>query len=127
MNKTMLNDEIENELEEIGKMEVGSANYKTAVEGVTKLMDRAIELERFETETKKNEEHYEDDFELKKVQLIEDRKDRKARNYITIAGIAIPAVISIWGTLKTLKFEEVGTVTTLAGKEHIRKIFNLFR
>ena len=123
----MLNDEIENELEEIGKMEVGSANYKTAVEGVTKLMDRAIELERFETETKKNEEHYEDDFELKKVQLIEDRKDRKARNYITIAGIAIPAVISIWGTLKTLKFEEVGTVTTLAGKEHIRKIFNLFR
>lgn len=45
----------------------------------------------------------------------------------TALGIILPTGVSIWGTLKTLKFEEVGTITTVAGKEHVRKLFNLFK
>jgi hypothetical protein len=126
-NETMLHEEIQGELEELSKLEVGSEKYKVAVDGVAKLMDRAIEIDKINADTQEKVESREAEIDLKLKQLEEDKKDRKVRNGIAIAGIGIPAVVSIWGTLKTLKFEEVGTVTTLAGREHLRKIFNLFK
>ena len=126
-NETMLHEEIQSELDELSKIEVGSEKYKVAVDGVAKLMDRAIEIDKINADAQEKVESREAEIDLKLKQLEEDKKDRKVRNGIAIAGIGIPAVVSIWGTLKTLKFEEVGTVTTLAGREHIRKIFNLFK
>lgn len=126
-NETMLHEEIQGELAELSKLEVGSEKYKVAVDGVAKLMDRAIEIDKINADTQEKVESREAEIDLKLKQLEEDKKDRKVRNGIAIASIGIPAVVSIWGTLKTLKFEEVGTVTTLAGREHLRKIFNLFK
>ena len=40
--KNDLVEEFESELEELGKMEVGTEKYKTLVDGVTKLADRII-------------------------------------------------------------------------------------
>lgn len=126
-NETMLHEEIQSELEELSKIEVGSEKYKVAVDGVSKLMDRAIEIDKLNADAQEKIESRETELNLKLKQMEEDKKDRKARNTIALVGIGIPAAVSIWGTLKTLKFEEVGTVTTLAGKEHLRKIFNLFK
>ena len=59
----------------------------------------------------------------RRVQQAEDeRKDRKLKNGISVAGIVIPIVVTIWGTLKTLKFEETGTVTTIMGRGFIQKL-----
>ena len=39
-------------------------------------------------------------------------------------GLGIGSMLlNVWGTNKTLKFEETGTVTTSAGKSHINKLF----
>lgn len=126
-NGKMLQDEIENELEELGKIEIGSEQYKVTVEGLTKLIDRSIEIDKINFEMDDKIEDRETDLEMKNKQIEEDKKDRRIRNGISIAGLAIPAIITVWGTLKTLKFEEEGTVTTLAGRAHIQKMFNLFK
>lgn len=126
-NGKMLQDEIENELEELGRLEIGSEQYKVTVEGLTKLIDRSIEIDKINFEMDDKIEDRETDLEVKNKQIEEDKKDRKIRNGISIAGLAIPAIITVWGTLKTLKFEEEGTVTTLAGRAHIQKMFNLFK
>ena len=42
-----LRTEIETEFEKLEGMEVGSDEYKTTVDGLTKLVDRAIEYEKF--------------------------------------------------------------------------------
>lgn len=123
-NEVMLNDEIKSELNELGKLEVGTEEYKIAVEGITKLMDRAIEINKINTDVQYKME-IENGFKEKQMEL--DEKDRKVRNILTALGIILPTGVSIWGTLKTLKFEEVGTITTVAGKEHVRKLFNLFK
>lgn len=123
-NEVMLNDEIKSELNELGKLEVGTEEYKIAVEGITKLMDRAIEINTINTDAQYKME-IENGFKEKQMEL--DEKDRKVRNILTALGIILPTGVSIWGTLKTLKFEEVGTITTVAGKEHVRKLFNLFK
>lgn len=46
--ETLLNEEIKDEFSEVSKLEVGSDKYKVAVDGLAKLCDRAIELEKIQ-------------------------------------------------------------------------------
>ena len=122
-NETMLHEEIQNEFEELKKLEVGSDKYRTAVDGLTKLMDRAIEIDKLNVGTEERLDARNIDAELRQEQLEADVKDRKVRNAISLAGIIIPTAVTIWGTLKSLKFEETGTITTNAGRNFINRIF----
>lgn len=122
-NETMLHEEIQSEFEELKKIEVGSDKYKTAVDGLTKLMDRAIEIDKLNVGAEERRDARDIDAELRQEQLEADVKDRKVRNAISLVGIIIPTVVTIWGTLKSLKFEETGTITTNAGRNFINRIF----
>ena len=119
----ILSDEINSEFEELKKMELGTEKYKTTVDGLAKLIEKAIDINKFETELEEKIESRVKDYELNLQRLKEDKNDRLIRNSIDVAGILIPSVITIWGTLKTLKFEETGTVTTMPGRAFIQRIF----
>ena len=114
----MLEEEIRTEFDALRAVELGSQTYETMVDGLTKLTDRAIELKKIEAERedKKNEEF------RANVQMGEERRDRWARNGIAIAGIILPLAVTIWGTRTSLKFEEEGTITTVAGRGFINKL-----
>jgi hypothetical protein len=120
--ENLLHEEIEKELHSLEGMDTGSDEYKIAVDGLTKLVDRAIEIDKFnnECEEKSKERKFEEDMRIK--QLEEDKKDRLIKNVIAGAGIAVPSVITVWGTLKSLKFEETGTITTAIGRGFINKL-----
>lgn len=120
--KTMLRDEIQSEFGELRKLEVGTEQYDTAVNGLTKLIDRTIELDKLESENEAKIEDREIETELKLKQMEEERKDRLIKNCVTAAGIVIPSVITVWGTIKSLKFEQDGTVTTMIGRGFINKL-----
>lgn len=117
-----LNEEIQDELQNLGQMELGSDQYQKTVEGISKLMDRSIEMKKFDVEMANKETCQANDLELRVQQLEAEKKDNKIRNGITIAGIVIPTVVTIWGTLKSFKFEESGTVTTIMGRGFINKL-----
>ena len=121
--KSQLSTEIKDELETLGKLEVGSEAHRAAVDSVTKLMDRAIELEKLEVEIEKCEVDRENDCYYKDQELKSNKKGRMVKDAIEIAGIVIPTVVAIWGTLVTLEFEKEGTVTTFAGRSFISKLF----
>ena len=122
--KTLLKDEIQEEMDELNKLDVGSDKYKVAVEGVTKLIDKAIELEKIETEkTEKAEDRYNTaDIQYERLKI--ERRDKIIGHVLTGVGLVITTGTAIWGTFKTLKFEETGTVTTFAGKNFINKLFS---
>lgn len=109
--ETMLHEEITEELNALSDMEFGTDEYKTTVDGIAKLMDRAIEMEKLNAED-----------EWKNKQAKEERKDRLIRNCMTAAGIIVPTVLTIWGTLKSFEFEKEGTVTTIMGRGFINKL-----
>lgn len=120
--KRLLSDEIKSELEELKKMEVGTEQYKTAVDGITKLADRVIEIEKLEADIEEKRNTRLCDLEFKEKQLQEEKKDRWIRNGIAAAGIAIPSIITIWGTVKSFQFEKEGTITTIMGRGFINKL-----
>jgi len=109
--ETLLHEEIQDGFDALSRMERGTEMHKTTVDEVAKLFDKAIEIEKLEIEAKEREKARE-----------EDRKDRRVKNGIAIGGIVLPLAVTIWGTFKTLKFEEEGTVTTMMGRGFINKL-----
>ena len=91
--KTLVTQEICDEITELGKMELGTETSKAAINGVGVLMDKAIDLEKLEIERQKIElEAAKVDIERDKVEL--DKKDRKIKNRITIGTAAAGAGIT---------------------------------
>ena len=90
----------------------------------TKLLDRAIEIDKIdaETQTNANNREIETNIELKKI--ANDRKDRIIKNCLTAASIVCTAGITVWGSLKSWKFEETGVITSGPGREFMRRIFH---
>ena len=116
--KETLYKEIEDELQALNEIEVGTDEYKSSVDGVTKLLDRAIEIEKHEAEMKEREAER----IAKNIQVAEEHKDRVVKNYISAGGVVLPLLVTIWGTLKSFKFEQDGTVTTIMGRGFINKL-----
>lgn len=114
----MLHDEIESEFECLQDIEFGSDEYKAGIDGVGKLIDKAIDLKRVEADC----ENKSKDLELRIQQAKDENKNQWIKDGISIAGIVVPTLVTIWGTVKTFKFEEEGSITTNIGRGFIQKL-----
>ena len=120
--ETLLHEEIQDEFKNLKEMELGTEEYKTTVDGLAKLVDRAIEIDKLNIAAQDKIDSREIEVDLKQQQINDEKQDRKIRNGIAIAGIVIPTIVTVWGTFKSLKFEKEGTVTTIMGRGFIQKL-----
>lgn len=114
--------EIESEFIALSGIEVGSEAYKTTVDGVTKLLDRMIEIDKLEFERDKKTESDKKEEEFRRMQMKDEKNDRLIRNCLSAAGIVIPTIVTIWGTIKSIEFEKEGTITTIMGRGFVQKL-----
>lgn len=121
-NKTMLNAEIQDEFSQLAKIEVGTDPYKITVDGLTKLMDRAIELEKIEAERDEKMESLEREERLKLKQMQEDRIDRFVKHGITVVTAMVGFGLTVWGTKAAFEFEKTGTISTSIGRLFFNRI-----
>ena len=110
---TKLNVEIEEKFDELAKLDPTTKEYSAALDSVTKLMDRAIEIEKLESSETQNEK-----------QMEEDRKSRLVKNCIDVGSVVLPLAVTIWGAKASFKFEETGTITTSVGRKFMDKIIS---
>ena len=120
--KSLVDEEIRSEIEEISKIEVGSEKHKTSVDALAKLLDKSIELERLDVEAQEKYESRIAENELKLKQLKDEKRDRIVKNVLTGVSVVGGFGVTIWGTLKSLKFEENGVVTSIVGRGFIQKL-----
>lgn len=119
----MLEGEILTELGKLKSMPLGKEEYKVAVDGITKLMDREIEMRKMEVASEERAQNREEDKknryfenELRKKQLDDERKNRYIGYAVNGVMFAGSMALSIWGLKSTFRFEETGTITTQIGK-----------
>lgn len=122
--ETMLHDGIEDGFNELKKIQVGTEEYKSTVDGLTKLLDRAIEIDKIDSEIQNNTKNRQSETNIELEKIENDRKDRIIKNCLTAASIICTAGITVWGSLKSWKFEETGVVTSGPGREFMRRIFH---
>ena len=121
--ETQLNVEMKKEFEELAEMEAGTEKHGNTINGLSKLMEKAIEIERLHMEAEEKAETRRAENELKLKQLKSERIDQITRNAITGVSVAGGFILTVWGTIKSIKFEETGTITTFAGRSFFNKLF----
>ena len=118
----LLEEEVKSQLEGLKDIEMGTDEYKATVDGVAKLADRVIKIKELDYDASDKIDARETEVAIKKQQMKEEKNDRIIRNGIAIAGIVIPTAVTIWGTIKSIKFEQEGTITTIMGRGFIQKL-----
>lgn len=120
--ETLLYEAMETDFNVMADEELGSEKRRAAVDELTKLMDRAIEMQKVDNDCEDKREIRENEKLAKTQQFEDDHKDRLIKNIIGAAGIVLPLIVTIWGTKVSLKFEEEGTFTTIMGRGFIQKL-----
>lgn len=120
--ETLLYDAIETDFEKLANDTLNAEDRKATVDELTKLMDRAIEMQKVDNDCKDKQEIRENENLAKLQQFEDDRKDRLVKNIIGAAGIVLPLIVTIWGTKVSLEFEKEGTVTTIMGRGFVQKL-----
>lgn len=122
--ETLVDVELEDRLEQLSKMKGGSDEYKVTVDGITKLLDRRLEMEKLTQDAENKVKDRLEEQSFRAVQAAEERKDRIIKHCLTALSIGSSVGLTVWGTYKSLKFEETGTITTSAGRNFIRNLFS---
>lgn len=119
----LFNEEIGREVEELRGMKIGSDEYKATVDGVSKLADRLIEMERVQSDANEKvaDRMMRNGNEFSKRE--DDKKDRIVNYCIRGAEIAIPVALTVWGTITTFKYDRDGIIpSTIMGRGFINKL-----
>lgn len=125
-NEKLLHEVIEGCLENLRDTDANSDEYKTIADTTAKLLDKAIEIDKLNVEHEEQVQKLETETNLKREQLDEEKKDRWVKNGLTAFSVVSGLVMTYWGTKKTFKFEETGTITSMPGRNFINKAMNYF-
>lgn len=120
--RNLLIGEVQAELEALEQIEVGTKEHQTAVDCVTKLMDRCIEMDKLDIEHQERVEAREEEQKFKMEQMKSEKRDRIFKNGIAVGSLVLPLGVTIWGVLKSFEFEKEGTVTTIMGRGLVQKL-----
>lgn len=119
----LLNEEVESQLEEVHKISLGTDESKIAIDGVAKLADRSIELEKMRIQEEDLAEKRNMDYELRSEQIKKEHLrgmiDIGTKVLIGLGGLAL----SVWGTIYTTNFEREDNYTTSASRSWISGLF----
>lgn len=121
--KTQLSIAIEDGFCKLDKMEVGSDEYRTTVEQLTKMSDRVIEIEKMQVDEENHKSDRENDRDLRLKQMKQEQLDRYIKHGLTAVSVLGGIILTVWGAKASWRFEETGTVTSTAGRKFINNLF----
>lgn len=107
----LIDESVASELRKLNGTPYDAKEYGAVSDTAVKLLAQKIEMEKA-----KNEQL------MRERQLDDENRDRLIKNILSAAGIALPLLVTIWGTKVSLKFEEEGTFTTIMGRGFINKL-----
>ena len=120
--KNLLKEEIAAEFEALDEIEFGGEQHKLAVDSVSKLLDKLTDMERMELEFQDKAAARDEENDIKLQAMKDEKRDRIIKNSLTLLSVGGSIVLAIWGTNKSIKFEETGTITTIMGRGWIQKL-----
>lgn len=120
--KTLLDEEIVSEIENLNKVPLGSEEHKIAADALAKLLDKSVEMKKLDLEYRDKVESREAANNLKLTEIEEEKKDRRVKNILTGVSVVGGFALTIWGTIKSFEFEKDGVITTIMGRGFIQKL-----
>ena len=122
--KMQLTEEFNDEISEVSKMEIGSKEHSAAVDSLTKLADRIIEIDKIDNEQEFKDRTQTDEAYHKDEQL----KVSKIDTVLKHAGNLLMVGAGLWVYSSSMKYEEKGIIpTTDGGRSSIKQFLNFIK
>lgn len=125
--KNLLVEELECQIDELHRMKVGSDEYKVAVDGITKLVDKMNDIEKIEIDQLDKVEKRANDFDIRWREMETDKKDRLIKNVLTGVGTVGGLGLAVWGTCMSMKFEKEDSFTSTLGRGWVNKTISFLK
>ena len=125
--ETLIDEELRKEFELLEHLNPGSNEYEASINGVSKLLDKSIELKKIEANSNLEKERLYEEIRIKERELDQTKQDQKIKNGLTAVSFIGSIGVLIWGALKSWEFEKEGTVTSSFGKSFMSNISHLLR
>lgn len=116
-----LSTEFSSQLKEVNKMEVGTEEYKIAMDGITKMVDRIIELDKIEAENNFKYESFDKENEFKRIQMRRDFRDKMIKNVIDGTKVIGGFGLTAWAFVASINFEKEGHLFSTEGGRAVLK------
>lgn len=110
--KTLLGVVLEDDIDKISEMEIGTPERAKAVDAWVKLVSSANEISKTEASIAQIEQ-----------QMADERVSRWVGYCLRLLEIGAPLAVTWAGSKMVLKFEETGSITTTVGRQIIPKLF----
>lgn len=109
--KEQLSGEFRARLEQLGDAKLTSEEYKYATDGMSKIADRIIEIEKIEAEQA-----------LKAQQAKDEKRDKVIGRVMDGVKFVGGSLITIGCFVAAMNFEKEGTLTTQGGRNALSKL-----
>ena len=123
-------------LEQMNQLNVTSTEFKNGANNLSTLMESWTNMEKLENElylkreeivsnhdVKMNENDIKrEENDIKRKQMKSEGRHKWADRFVKVLDIAVPATITVVGTLLTFAFEENGCVSTQIGRDYLNRI-----
>ena len=125
--KTLLDDAVETGFSGLDKMKVGSEEYNATAKQLVEMSDRIIKIEELEANVENQKLVREIDEKLRLKQIKQEQIDRYVKHGLTAISVVGGLALTVWGALASWKYEETGTVTSLAGRKFVNNLLPNFK
>lgn len=120
--ESQLKEEFDSGLEALKKLNPKSEEYKIILDGVLKIGDRLIEIDKFRSDIKLREVIQANEYTTKMETIDHEKHDSKMKNglmlFTTVGGWTVAGLAFIAST----NFERFATLTTEGGKSSLRQL-----
>ena len=113
----LLETELQSKIEELGRTKVGTEEHEAVLDEIKTLTSSLKELKQVSIDAEDKRMNY----ELKSEQVSDEKKDRKIKNGIAIASLAVTTVTSLGLAYWTFRFDEKGSITSTLGRTILNK------
>jgi hypothetical protein len=120
--KKQLNGEFNARLEELGEKKLGTEDYKSAVDSMTKIADKIVEIEKLEMERDFRAQQAECERAHKEQQIKESKKDRWTKTAVDVGKFGLGLGVTFLAFVASINYEEKGILTTQGGKTALKEL-----
>lgn len=125
--KNLLVEELECQIDELHKTEVGTEQYKITVDGITKLIDKVNDIDKIEIDRLDKVEKRANDFDIRTQEMEDEKKDRLVKNVLTGVSVVGGLGLAVWGTCTSMKFEKEDSFTSTLGRGWVNKTISFLK
>lgn len=124
--KNLFVEEIEAEIGEISKIQVGTEEYEKSVNGLSKLTDKLVDMQKLEA-AEEDRALKARELDIREAELEAEKKHNKIKTVVEVGGKILAGGMVLFGMVYTWAREDDNINTSTVGKKCTNEVLSMLK